>query len=176
MRGVKKRSGCPAGYRLGLKALRRVALVSGLPRTGSVLPFDGRTLVLVDRHHCQGTQNTSSHHESARLLWTPPEERIMLRGGSNATKEASAVQPRVQGRSGSSDHRGDQSLTQVARDLDVGPNVLRRWKQQLTEATGGDLPLDEAEELRQLRKENAKLRMEREILKKAVAIFSEFRR
>ena len=71
---------------------------------------------------------------------------------------------------------GDQSLTQVARDLDVGPNVLRRWKQQLTEATGGDLPLDEAEELRQLRKENAKLRMEREILKKAVAIFSEFRR
>jgi transposase-like protein len=36
--------------------------------------------------------------------------------------------------------------------------------------------LDEAEELRQLRKENARLRMEREILRKAVAIFSEFRR
>jgi transposase len=71
---------------------------------------------------------------------------------------------------------GGQSLAQVARDLDVRPNVLRRWKKQLTEATGGDLPLDEAEELRQLRKENARLRMEREILEKAVAIFSEFRR
>jgi transposase len=71
---------------------------------------------------------------------------------------------------------GGQSLAQVARDLDVRPNVLRRWKKQLTEATGGDLPLDEAEELRQLRKENARLRMEREILRKAVAIFSEFRR
>lgn len=71
---------------------------------------------------------------------------------------------------------GGQSLAQVARDLDIRPNVLRRWRKELTEATGGDLPLDEAEELRQLRKENARLRMEREILKKAVAIFSEFRR
>ena len=71
---------------------------------------------------------------------------------------------------------GGQSLAQVARDLDIRPNVLRRWRKELTEATGGDLPLDEAEELRQLRKENARLRMERAILKKAVAIFSEFRR
>ena len=71
---------------------------------------------------------------------------------------------------------GGQSLAQVARDLDIRPNVLRRWRKELTEATGGDLPLDEAEELRQFRKENARLLMEREILKKAVAIFSEFRR
>jgi len=72
---------------------------------------------------------------------------------------------------------GGQSLAQVARDLDLRPNLLRRWKQELTEeAGGGAAAVDEAEELRQLRKENARLRMEREILKKAVAIFSEFQR
>ncbi len=72
---------------------------------------------------------------------------------------------------------GGQSLAQVARDLDLRPNLLGRWKQQLAREAQGVVPaLDEAEELRQLRKENARLRMEREILKKAVAIFSEFQR
>lgn len=43
---------------------------------------------------------------------------------------------------------GGQSLAQVTRDLDLRPILLRRWKLLLPEATGGDLPLDEAEELR----------------------------
>ena len=72
---------------------------------------------------------------------------------------------------------GGQSLAQVARDLELRPNLLRRWRKQLEEeARGGASAVDEAEELRRLRKENARLRTEREILKKAVAIFSEFQR
>ena len=64
---------------------------------------------------------------------------------------------------------GGQSMAQVARDLDVRPNLLRRWKKELAGESRpeGASAIDEAEELRQLRKENARLRMEREILKKA---------
>ena len=70
---------------------------------------------------------------------------------------------------------GGQSMARVARDLDIRPNLLRRWKKELLEEAG-NTALSEAEELQQLRKENAQLRMEREILKKAVAIFSELQR
>ena len=79
----EKRSGCPAGYRLGLKALRRVALVSGLPRTGSVLPFTGLVDVLVDRHHCQGTQNTSFHHAWASCFQRRCRSGDCLRPGGH---------------------------------------------------------------------------------------------
>jgi transposase len=72
---------------------------------------------------------------------------------------------------------GGQSLAQVGRDLDLRPNLLRRWRKELSEeALEGASAADAADELRQLRKENARLRTEREILKKAVAIFSELRR
>src|SRR5262245_23290263 len=62
-----------------------------------------------------------------------------------------------------------RSLAEVARDLDLSESMLRSWKQALT-ADGeqafpgkGNLPAVE-EELRRLRAENQRLRMEREIL------------
>ena len=69
------------------------------------------------------------------------------------------------------------SVSEVARDLDVGVNLLRKWKQQL-EAEGdqafpGNGQLSpEQEELRRLREENRQLKMERDILKKATAFFA----
>ncbi len=72
---------------------------------------------------------------------------------------------------------GGRSLAQVARELGIRDTVLGRWKQELVESPEGAFPghgqgNPAAEELRQLRRENARLRMERDILKKAAAIFS----
>ena len=68
------------------------------------------------------------------------------------------------------------SVAQAARDLGVHENVLRIWVKQLpAEAQAGlagtGLMAAQAE-LARLRKENAKLRMERDILKKAAAYFA----
>ena len=70
-----------------------------------------------------------------------------------------------------------KSLAEVARELGLGESLLRSWKTALA-AEGeqafpgkGHLPAV-AEELRRLRAENQRLRMERDILKKATAFFA----
>jgi len=67
---------------------------------------------------------------------------------------------------------------QIQRDLGIGQGVISRWKRELKldgeqafPGKGNLKPQDE--ELRRLKRENEKLRRERDILKKAVAIFSE---
>lgn len=70
---------------------------------------------------------------------------------------------------------GDRSLTQVARDLGVNASVLQTWKHRLSAATGEGAGRREEtldEENRRLRRENASLREDREILKKAAAFFA----
>jgi transposase len=69
------------------------------------------------------------------------------------------------------------SISEAARQLGVGANLLRKWKQALE--VGGERTKPEAknqtaleEENRRLRAENERLRMEREILKKATAFFA----
>ena len=57
-------------------------------------------------------------------------------------------------------------------------SLLHRWEKKSEEGKADPFPgkgrlSPEDEELRQLRRENRRLRMERDILKKAVAIFSE---
>ena len=68
------------------------------------------------------------------------------------------------------------SLEQVARELDVGPDLLRTWSQPPDGRAGAAAavagPETEAEELRRLRREVAVLRQEREFLKKAAAFFA----
>ncbi len=71
-----------------------------------------------------------------------------------------------------------RSISEVARELGIGENLLSRWKKKYEEGKVEPFPgkgrlSPEDEELRQLRRENKRLRMERDILKKAVAIFSE---
>ena len=71
-----------------------------------------------------------------------------------------------------------RSLSEVARELGTAQSLLHRWKKKSKEGKIDPFPgqgrlSPEDEELRQLRRENKRLRMERDILKKAVAIFSE---
>jgi transposase len=69
------------------------------------------------------------------------------------------------------------SVAEAARSLGIGENLLRNWKQALQQQGdqafpgNGKLPAIE-EELRQLRAENKRLQMERDILKKATAFFA----
>ena len=64
-------------------------------------------------------------------------------------------------------------VSEAARSLGIGDNLLRRWKREFeAEATGERLSSDEREELKRLRKENRMLRMEKEILKKASQYFA----
>ena len=69
----------------------------------------------------------------------------------------------------------------VARDLGIGENLLHRWKQQFTDQQEsafigtGHLSAEQAE-LRRLQRENADLREERDILKKAISVFSDRKR
>ena len=65
------------------------------------------------------------------------------------------------------------SIAEASRSLDVGANLVGRWKRQHEAlASGESLNADEREELKQLRKENRMLRMEKEILKKASQYFA----
>ena len=65
------------------------------------------------------------------------------------------------------------SPAEAAKSLGVDPNSVRSWVQRLGSQAGpvsGEGALKA--ELRRLRKENAQLLMEREILKKAAAFFA----
>ena len=56
--------------------------------------------------------------------------------------------------------------SEAARSLGIGDNLIRRWKREFEEeASGKQLGTDEREELK-------RLRMEKEILKKASAYFA----
>ncbi len=66
---------------------------------------------------------------------------------------------------------GTLPVIQVARDLDICESVLRRWMAKYgTRPDGSRVTPEEHAELIRLRKENALLKMEREILKKAMGI------
>ena len=80
---------------------------------------------------------------------------------------------------------GGLSPAQVARDLGIKRNLLGKWKRQLAlaqEAQAQGCHAYDAfpgqgrahdEELAKLRRENAALKMERDVLKKAISIFVE---
>lgn len=69
-----------------------------------------------------------------------------------------------------------KSVYQAAQDLDLTETALRRWiaetDRETRPAAAGELSLQEREELRRLRKENHRLQMERDFLKKAAAFFA----
>jgi transposase len=78
-------------------------------------------------------------------------------------------------------------LIQIASELGISPSMLRNWRNWRNRSGGRNAgsalhPIaasaphsaaDPASEISRLRRENDRLRMERDILKKAVAIFSE---
>ena len=69
------------------------------------------------------------------------------------------------------------SISQAARDLGLGETVLRRWvREQTTDPQqafpGNGVMKPEQAEIERLRKEVSKLKMERDILKKAAVYFA----
>ena len=76
-------------------------------------------------------------------------------------------------------------LIQIAAELGIAPSMLRNWRGRSggrnagpalrpnTPAPAPHSAPDPAAEISRLRRENDRLRMERDILKKTVAIFSE---
>jgi transposase len=70
---------------------------------------------------------------------------------------------------------GDKPQRQLAKDLGISDVTLRHWlkeEQTARRERPGGLSGDEREELARLRDENATLRMEREILRKAAVFFA----
>src|SRR3954470_4731986 len=75
-----------------------------------------------------------------------------------------------------------RSIGSVAKELGLRDSVLRRWIDKLGQeptaaacrATTQATPMsaDQASEIARLRQENERLRMERDILKKSIAIFA----
>jgi len=66
------------------------------------------------------------------------------------------------------------SLSQVCQDMDLTESAVRRWLEQPEKSTtmsNSSVVPSEKEELQQLREENRRLKMERDILKKATAFF-----
>jgi transposase len=70
--------------------------------------------------------------------------------------------------------RGDRSIGQVARDFDLTETNVRTWVKQ-AEIDGGERPgltSAEREELTRLRRENRRLEIDNETLKRATAFFA----
>lgn len=76
--------------------------------------------------------------------------------------------------------RGDKTASQIERDLGISPGLLLKWRNryQLEEKEGQDSALQPSDleaaksEIRRLQRELANVEEEREILKKAINIFS----
>jgi transposase len=69
------------------------------------------------------------------------------------------------------------TAAQAARSLGISRNMLDRWRREYQEKEQHAFPgtghqSGELEELKRLREENRRLRMEKEILKKAAAFFA----
>lgn len=70
-----------------------------------------------------------------------------------------------------------KSQTAIEEELGIGTGCLSRWKWKYGKegeraGSGTGKPTDEQQEIRRLARENEILRQERDILKKAVTIFS----
>ena len=65
-----------------------------------------------------------------------------------------------------------KNMSQIARELGVGTSVLGAWREMVDAEKKSGLGTDELEELKRLRRDNDRLKMEVDILKKATAFFA----
>ena len=74
--------------------------------------------------------------------------------------------------------KGERPVAEIARELGVKREVLYRWRDEYDKRSdkafrgSGRPKFDEESELTRLRRENAELKEERDILKKAAAYFA----
>ena len=70
----------------------------------------------------------------------------------------------------------DKSISETARNLGINPNTLHGWIKKYCTAREKPIATTDTEklqqELLQLRRENSRLKQERDILKKAAAFFA----
>lgn len=69
------------------------------------------------------------------------------------------------------------SVSQVAKEMEIDQSVLRRWVEQFEagvwqKTPGKELKAAQTQELEKLRRELNRVKMERDILKKALAYFA----
>jgi transposase len=73
--------------------------------------------------------------------------------------------------------QSEKPLTQVARELGISESALRKWVNQAkidqNVSPQGALTTAERQELLQLRRDNKRLQMERDFIKKAAAFFAQ---
>ncbi|MEX2600517.1 MAG: transposase [Balneolaceae bacterium] len=72
-----------------------------------------------------------------------------------------------------------ENIQELAVELGINPETIYRWRREYKDNESESFPgqgvpreSDEQKELNRIKKENADLRMERDILKKAIGIFS----
>jgi transposase len=65
---------------------------------------------------------------------------------------------------------GDKNITEVAKDLGIAKSTLHEWLAKSVEMPNGEIMTNS--EITRLKRELAHVKTERDILKKAVAIFS----
>jgi transposase len=70
--------------------------------------------------------------------------------------------------------RGDLTVNEVAADFDIAPESVRRWMRQADIDAGikDGLTTAEQQEVVRLRRDNRRLEMENEILRRAAAYFA----
>ena len=68
---------------------------------------------------------------------------------------------------------GERRQAEVARNLGVGSSTISKWCREVASINeGGASGRADSEELKRLREENRRLKLEQEILKKAAAYFA----
>ena len=77
-----------------------------------------------------------------------------------------------------SEQREGGSIAAIARELGIKPNLLYRWREEMQQEGGEAFPghgkvKASEKEVYELKKELARVKQERDILKKALSIFSQ---
>ena len=72
-------------------------------------------------------------------------------------------------------YESGRRVADVARELELRPDMIRRWRRKFSGEVGGGGTVSEPE-VRRLQRELSLVREERDILKKALAILSDRRR
>jgi len=69
-------------------------------------------------------------------------------------------------------YTSSKSVAEIAKDLEINPNLLYRWRQRYTAEGDKTRYATLEQELRATQRELAETRMERDMLKKATAYFA----
>jgi transposase len=109
-------------------------------------------------------------------LWTPDLGRKYVQEVSMSRRKRRVFSEEQRAAAVEHVRSTGKTVAQAARDLDLTETALRRWveeaERQASASPGEELSKEEREELGRLRRENQRLRMERDFLKKAAAFFA----